>query len=210
MVYQEWCSGVTRLSRLNYTGAALGQARSNRALAFALRSGSVPEHRPAKRAARAWRRRWWSMSARPSARSRRVVQRRSRPDARRRLHRRAHAFSLRADTMAARTPRRRPGWCDQPRPDASSDIDSTRPALSTGLPRVERTRLVESARTSALGRSASTLRSRRRLLPRCAVECRQLGDQLRNRHAELGRCICEHVRGVLVDLDADVGTHRTR
>jgi hypothetical protein len=46
--------------------------------------------------------------------------------------------------------------------------------------------------------------------PGRAVEGRKFGDQLRHGHAELGGSRLEHIRGVLVDLDADVGAHGTR
>lgn len=47
-------------------------------------------------------------------------------------------------------------------------------------------------------------------VPRRAVERRQFSDQLSNRQAEFRRSCLEHVRSVLVDLDADVGAHNAR
>lgn len=47
-------------------------------------------------------------------------------------------------------------------------------------------------------------------LPGRAVKGRKLGDQFGDGHAELGCSGLEHVRSVLVDLDADVGVHGTR
>lgn len=46
--------------------------------------------------------------------------------------------------------------------------------------------------------------------PRRAVERRQFSDQLWNRQAEFRRSCLEHVRSVLVDLDADVDAHNAR
>ena len=45
---------------------------------------------------------------------------------------------------------------------------------------------------------------------RGAVECRQFGDQLRNGYAEFGCSRLEHIRGVPVDLDTDLGVHDSR
>ena len=46
--------------------------------------------------------------------------------------------------------------------------------------------------------------------PGRAVKDRELGDQLWDSHAEFGGSGLEQIRGVLVDLDVDVGAHGTR
>lgn len=46
--------------------------------------------------------------------------------------------------------------------------------------------------------------------PGLAVECGQFSDQLRNGQAKLGCSQLEHVRRVLVDLNAHMGAHGTR
>jgi hypothetical protein len=46
--------------------------------------------------------------------------------------------------------------------------------------------------------------------PGRAVKGRKFGDQLGDGHPELGCSGLEHIRGVLVDLDADAGVHGTR
>ena len=47
-------------------------------------------------------------------------------------------------------------------------------------------------------------------VPWVAVKRCEFGDQLRNSDTELGGSGLEHVGGLLVHLDADVGTHGTR
>jgi hypothetical protein len=46
-------------------------------------------------------------------------------------------------------------------------------------------------------------------LPGSAVKGRKVGDQSGNGHAEFGCSGLEHIRSVLVDLDADLGVHGT-
>ena len=64
---------------------------------------------------------------------------------------------------------------------------------------------------SGCGRSTIELRNLIGVrFPGRAVEGRKFGDQLRHGHAEFGCSRLEHIRGVLVDLDADVGAHANR